>query len=662
MLLKFPCESCDHEFSYKELLSHRCNVSSSTLDKSKRHLQLKSTYKGKNTKKQRTLTDIFSSKKKFDQLSDCNKEIIDLDEDDNSVSVPANNSSNILKKERISQGEIVDTKKLSTSPKDKFKTLGLVRWNGKSNNFHEKKDNLSLANNSKAQNLRSYKNSEFLGNQSVNGENESKDLGHNISVNGNFIPSDKSKYYDGLDYLLKEKEVEIKKLKFEKKIPLSEIIAPKILSDYLGNSKLVGKNGVITKFIYLGKIPSMIFWGETGIGKTTLVKLILTEILKIQSSKKNFLIYHLNASSTNLKEIKEIYEKFKLMKKLKEELKMILFLDETHRFTKLQQDFFLKLIENEELIFFGCTTENPSFKLNNALLSRCHVFHLDSPLITEMESVINRGVLYINKSRILLEKLRPIIFTKDARTYLAQVSSSDYRTALMLLELLSTRYTEYLTADEAFDILQYRKEYETEKKIVIHLDILKDFLKKNSLKLDSVVELRDVYNAMKVSILKQNKDSAFVYLAYILQNAVDPLDVCNFLRDMIMESYDTAVNKNGVSLLSFLNNVYFAVSKLGMPECDLSMVQLVYLMCNSEISRNTNKAVHNIETFLKDNPNSISLKIPMHIRNAPTDLMKEFGYHKGYKYNPDFDDGKISQYYLPRGIRKKKFFEEFNLK
>lgn len=477
---------------------------------------------------------------------------------------------------------------------------------------------------------------------------------------GNFKIEDVHvKYYNKLDHLLDERTVEIKKLKYDSGFPLYEVLKPRQLSDYCGHKDLVGENGIISKWIYTGVIPSMIFWGEPGIGKTTLVRLILNEI-KNSPLSKHYQIYEYSAVSCGLSDLKAIYNKYLKLRRNNHEIKMIVFLDEIHRFNKLQQDYFLKLIENNDLIFFGCTTENPSYKINDALLSRCQLFNLGQPTADDILVVINKAVLYINKARILLHKQQPILLFNDAKKYLAEVCQGDYRLAYKTLESLCSNYSQYLTQQQQLELLQTKEllwdpEKASGNKITVNSEQLKSFLKHTLISGAATrVELEDVFSAMRKSIVGSDANAALIYLALLFQYKTDPLEIVNFLQVILMDELDES-SAAGPSLLEFLNATYYTVTKLGLPECDLAIVQLIYRLCEAPKSARIQNTARNLDSFLTDNPSAQSLPIPMHIRNAPTDLMKDMGYGTGYKYNPTYKDGEVNQRYLPRGIRKKVF-------
>ncbi|GMM36256.1 hypothetical protein DASC09_035810 [Saccharomycopsis crataegensis] len=631
-VLDFPCESCGKQLPYSELTHHVCN----------------------------------------------------------------NNNNSVAKKITISDHSDSDGVEIleesRPSKKNVFSSLGLRQWSGQpsASRKNSKKKRLSLPSTfSASQTDRS--NSIFSedlgdgdgGKPKVSAKEGLKNLGLDMEWNsakkrrvkappledsdkGNFQPTNQSTYYDKLDHLVDEQTIKLKKLKHDSRYPLSEILRPKELKDYVGHTDIVGPGGIITKYIHTGMIPSMIFWGETGIGKTTLVRLILTEI-KNSEFAKFYQINELSAVSSNLGELKVIYEKFKKLKLLNPHLKMILFLDEIHRFSKLQQDFFLNLIESSEMIFFGCTTENPSYKINDAMLSRCQMFNLEKPTPKDLLVVINNGLIYINKVRISLYKQKPLVPTKAAKGYLSEVCDGDYRVILNSLEAISSHYTDYLSdieRQEAGEGVDNDDDADDDgnqvkrKKIPIELSQMKDFLKSIVVRSNTRIQQRDLFSALSKCIIGGDANAAIIYLAYLFQENADPLEIANFLQEILMNEFDESEKFKQSTLLEFGNTVYYVITKLGLPECDMALVQYTYMLCESMKSRKIDRTTENVQKFFNDNPTSLGLSIPMHIRNAPTDLMVELGYHKGYKYNPDFTDGKAKQYYLPKGIRKADFVEK----
>lgn len=459
---------------------------------------------------------------------------------------------------------------------------------------------------------------------------------------GNFVSLDQNTHYDKLDHLLDEETRTLKKLKQEADFPLSEILRPKRLHEAVGNEHLIGTNGIITKYLASNRIPSMILWGPSGIGKTTLIRLILTE-LRNGPFAKNYQIYELSAASSTLADSRKVYETFKAGQKFQKDSKLVLFLDEIHRFSKLQQDFFLKLIEYDEMIFFGCTTENPSYKINDALLSRCQMFSLSRPSEDAILKVINSGIAYINRARILLYKEKPILFLKEAKAFLAKISNGDFRTGLNALEMA---------------LKQVTGNSENPEKIVISEPKLKEFLSNMVVQHTESNSQKDLLNALRKCILRGDANAATIYLAYLFEHKTDPLEISNFLHEILMNEIDESERRGSSSLVEFSNNVYYVITKIGLPECDLALVQFTALLCEAKKSKRIQNTVENFDAFLEKAPTAMSLPIPMHIRNAPTGLMKDLGYGKGYKYNPNYKDGKVYQRYLPKGIRKVSFVAE----
>lgn len=681
--LEFPCEKCGKAFLYQDLVNHRCVAATG---KSILNKQIKTKFKinGNSVADDVEIIDVEdgvphssaellpSKKRKFQSLG---------------LNMWSGQSSS---KKTSKRKPLTKSNRYSTSPISSKAPLFSNNDDSDNNCDDNASDVLFVSESSSKPKISAKEGAKQLGlnmhwkssktttqKGGLHHDNQEDDDGAEVPEmdEGNFTPTNLSKYYDRLDYLLDEKTVEVKKLKYDTNFPLSEVLRPKTLDDYVGHSDIVGEDGIIRKFIYTGVVPSMIFWGEPGVGKTTLVRLILTEI-KNSAFSKYYKINELSAVSSNLAELKAMYEKFKKLKRFNAEMKMILFLDEIHRFSKLQQDFFLSLIENNEMIFFGCTTENPSYKVNDAMLSRCQIFNLQRASASDILAVVNKGLLYINKSRILLYKKKPLIITKEAKSYLAQICDGDYRTALNLLETIATSYPDNLgemdqkallkesqSSTESVDVIKKETSIisSNPKRICIDIDHLKNFLQHTIIGSNSKIQVEDLFSALYKSVVGSDANAAIIYLAYIFETKPDPLEIANFLHSILVNEIDESDNHNNqinhVSLLEFSNTAYYVVTKLGLPECDLALIQFTYLLCQARKSRKITKTAERLEDFFDKNPTALLLSIPMHIRNAPTEMMKDLGYSDGYKYNPDYIDGQVKQYYLPRGIRKTTFAE-----
>jgi len=418
----------------------------------------------------------------------------------------------------------------------------------------------------------------------------------------------------------------VKKIKtngLEKVAPLAERMRPKTLDEVHGQ-ELVGPNGVIRSLIESDRVPSMVLWGGPGTGKTTIARLIA------QTAGTRFV--EINSTSTGVGECK------KLFAEAKNELgltgrKTIIFCDEIHRFSKSQQDVFLGPVESGAVTLIGATTENPSFKVINALLSRCRVFTLSKLTDDDILAILQRALTIeppsTDQSRELLEK-----DDFDLLRYLSTFSDGDARTALNLLSLaLDLSTSPEMTSDQIKKSLTQTLVYDR-----------------------AGDQHYDTISALHKSVRGSDPDAALYYLARMLQSGEDPLFIAR--RMVVIASEDVGLADN--SLLSLATATYTAAEKIGMPECRINLAHCCVALCLAPKSTRSYRGLNNAYAALKE-PGAAGLPIPMHIRNAPTKLMKELDYGKGYKYNPDYVDGEVVQEYLPERLRGRKFLEEGDL-
>lgn len=424
-----------------------------------------------------------------------------------------------------------------------------------------------------------------------------------------------------------DKDTEIKQLRSQLSTPLSERLRPKSLHEYVGQQHLIGHGGILRGFIENDTIPSLILWGPPGVGKTTIARIIS------QRTRQKFI--EINATNSGLQDLRKIFEncskEFFLTKR-----KTIVFCDEIHRYNKNQQDFFLPFVEKGDVILIGATTENPSFQLNNALLSRCKVFKLAKLEIQEIHRVLNKGILHLNKIRKLIYNKSLLTFTKKSIDYIADLSNGDSRISINLLELIDSHY--------------HHKDSGT----TIEIEDLKPILQKTHLLYDRVGDSHyDTISAFHKSIRGSDPDAALWYLGLMLQGGENPLYIAR--RMIRIASEDVGVLDD--SCLPFAIAAYQAVTMVGLPEADLALVQCAVKLAKAPKSVEIYRAWKKIKNVLNNEPTLSGAPIPLHLRNAPTKLMKEMDYGKDYKYNPDFKDGKVSQEYLPKQLKGLKFLD-----
>jgi len=388
-------------------------------------------------------------------------------------------------------------------------------------------------------------------------------------------------------------------------IPLAERIRPKTLDEFVGQQHLVGKNGVIRKLIESDQIPSMIFWGPPGCGKTTLAQLIA-------NTTKSYFISH-SAVTTTLDDVRKVVKEAK-ERWLAYNQKTIFFLDEIHRFNKAQQDAFLPHVEKGTIILIGATTENPSFEVIGPLLSRCRVFVLNQLSPEELKIIARRGL------KELKVKIQP-----KALDFLVNLANGDARVVLNALEIAASL------------INQTKK--------IISLQLIKEVLQKQNLIYDRAGE--EHYNTISAfikSMRASNVDAALYYLARMIEAGEDPLFIAR--RMVIFASEDIGMAQP--TALVVANEVFKACQEIGYPECAINLAHGVVYLCKAPKDRSAYNALRAAQEDVKKYGN---LPIPLNLRNPVTKLMKEIGYGKGYEKYTDKD-------LLPQKLKGRKYYSK----
>ncbi|KAL1983050.1 hypothetical protein VTN96DRAFT_533 [Rasamsonia emersonii] len=405
----------------------------------------------------------------------------------------------------------------------------------------------------------------------------------------------------------------------EKAAPLAERMRPKTLDEICGQ-ELVGPNGVLRGLIEQDRVPSMILWGGAGTGKTTIARVI--------ASMVGSRFIEINSTSTGVAECKKIFSEARSELSLTGR-KTIVFCDEIHRFSKSQQDVFLGPVESGTITLIGATTENPSFKVQSALLSRCRTFTLSKLTDDDIVSILNRALEVEGPNYSPSE-----LVDQELIRYLATFADGDARTALNLLELamdLSTRP-----------------------------GMTKEDLKKSltrTLVYDRAGDQHyDTISAFHKSIRGSDPDAALYYLGRMIQSGEDPLFIAR--RLIVVASEDIGLADN--SMLTLAVSTHSAVEKIGLPEARINLAHATVAMALAKKSTRSYRGLNNVFAALEE-PGVAGLPIPYHLRNAPTRLMKELGYGKEYKYNPNYVDGKVAQEYLPEKLRGRRFLEDHDL-
>lgn len=401
--------------------------------------------------------------------------------------------------------------------------------------------------------------------------------------------------------------------------PLAERLRPKTLNDYLSQQHLVGKDGMLYQQIKSGVIPSLILWGPPGIGKTTLANIIANE------SDRPF--FKLSAINSGVKDIREVIDKAKKSGGLFTAKNPILFIDEIHRFSKSQQDSLLEAVEKGWVTLIGATTENPSFEVISALLSRCQVYTLNAFNKSDLEALIKRA---IEKDEVL-SKLNIELKETEA---LLRLSGGDARKLLNIFELIVSSINEdTITITNELVMKQVQnKAVRYDKAGDQHYDIISAFIK---------------------SIRGSDPNAAVYYLARMIEGGEDVKFIAR--RLLILASEDIG-NANPTALV-IANNTFQAVSAIGNPESRIILSQCATYLASSPKSIAAYDAINKAQQIVKETGD---LPIPLSIRNAPTKLMKELGYGDEYKYAHSYENNFTEHEFLPEEIKNTKLYNPGN--
>lgn len=400
--------------------------------------------------------------------------------------------------------------------------------------------------------------------------------------------------------------------------PLADRMRPESLSEFFGQEHLVGAGKILRQLIEEDKVPSMILWGPPGTGKTTLARII--------AHLTNSVFVSLSAVSSGVSQLKEVILQATDRSKFHNE-KTILFVDEIHRWNKTQQDALLPYVENGTVVLIGATTENPSFEVNSALLSRARVFVLQQLSVEDISKIIKFALR--NKVRGL--GLLKIKIKDGAIKYLANFSNGDARTALNALEISA----QTLASDQ--------KE--------ISKDLIREALQKSHYLYDKGGDQHyNIISALHKSLRGSDANAALYWLMRMFVAGEDPLYIARRLVRFASEDIGLA---NSQALTQAVAG-YQACQFLGRPECDVHLSQVVVYLAKCKKSNALYEAV---EAVKKEVENTMDQPVPIHLRNAPTKLMKELGYGQDYKYSPKFNYEE-DQEYLPKKLKNKKWLKE----
>ena len=401
--------------------------------------------------------------------------------------------------------------------------------------------------------------------------------------------------------------------------PLAERIRPQYLQDYISQSHLVGENGSLTQQIEKGTIPSLLLWGPPGTGKTTLAQIIA------QESKRPF--YNLSAINAGVKDIREVIEKAKQNGGLFTAKNPILFIDEIHRFSKSQQDSLLSAVEKGIITLIGATTENPSFEVIPALLSRCQVYVLNAFSKVDLEALLHRAMI----TDVILKTKNINLIETEA---LLRLSGGDGRKLLNIFELVVNA-----SISDAIEI--------TNEKVM-------QLVQKNTVLYDKTGEQHyDIVSAFIKSIRGSDPNGAVYWLARMIEGGEDIKFIAR--RMLILASEDIG-NANPTAFI-MANNTFQAVATIGYPESRIILSQCVVYLATSAKSNSSYLAIGEAQKIVKQTGD---LSVPIHLRNAPTQLMKELGYGEDYQYSHDYDNNFSEQEFLPEEIKNKVFYNPGN--
>ncbi len=397
--------------------------------------------------------------------------------------------------------------------------------------------------------------------------------------------------------------------------PLAERLRPRVIDDYIGQSHLVGENGIFRKFFETGNLPSFILWGPPGVGKTTLARLVAATLDRQ--------LFTLSAVTSGVKDVREVIETAK-RQRFFNTAQPILFIDEIHRFNKSQQDSLLGAVEQGVFTLVGATTENPSFEVISPLLSRCQVYILRPMEESDLERLLQRALTHD-------EELKRRNIEVVEREALFIFSGGDARKLLNIIDIIAGA---------------------SDGDIKITNDFVTSCLQQNIALYDKGGEQHyDVISAFIKSVRGSDPNAAIYYLARMLAGGEEARFIAR--RLVILASEDVGLANPNALLLA--NACFDTVHKIGMPEARITLAETTIYLATSPKSNSAYKAIN--EALDAVNHDTTNRPVPLHLRNAPTKLMAKEGYGKGYKYAHDYEGSFVTQEFMPSGFEGRRFYE-----